>query len=70
MQLKTQMVTVIRLLKRQTVAPSVQWDITDKTKLLLQADYLHDNRLADQGFPTDPITGKPVKTNPKTFMAL
>lgn len=54
-------------LKRQAVAPSVQWDITDKTKLLLQADYLHDNRLADQGFPTDPITGKPVKTNPKTF---
>lgn len=54
-------------LKRQAVAPSVQWDISDKTKLLLQADYLHDDRLADQGFPTDPITGKPVKTNPKTF---
>lgn len=54
-------------LKRQAVAPSLQWDISDKTKLLIQADYLHDNRLADQGFPTDPITGKPVKTNPKTF---
>jgi len=54
-------------LKRQAVAPSLQWDITDKTKLLIQADYLHDDRLADQGFPTDPITGKPVKTNPKTF---
>jgi len=54
-------------LKRQAVAPSIQWDISDKTKLLLQADYLHDDRLADQGFPTDPITGKPVKTNPKTF---
>ncbi|WP_151761008.1 TonB-dependent receptor [Acinetobacter seifertii] len=54
-------------LKRQAVAPSVQWDISDKTKILLQADYLHDDRLADQGFPTDPITGKPVKTNPKTF---
>ncbi|PTV54612.1 TonB-dependent receptor [Acinetobacter seifertii] len=54
-------------LKRQAVAPSVQWDISDKTKLLLQADYLHDDRLADQGFPTDPITGKSVKTNPKTF---
>lgn len=52
------------------MAPSVQWDISDKTKLLLQADYLHDDRLADQGFPTDPITGKPVKTNPKTFMVL
>lgn len=49
------------------MAPSVQWDISDKTKLLLQADYLHDDRLADQGFPTDPLTGKPVKTNPKTF---
>lgn len=54
-------------LKRQAVAPSVEWDISDKTKLLLQADYLHDDRLADQGFPTDPVTGKPVKTNPKTF---
>ncbi|MBJ9740088.1 TonB-dependent siderophore receptor [Acinetobacter oleivorans] len=54
-------------LKRQAVAPSLQWDISDKTKLLIQADYLHDDRLADQGFPTDPITGKPVKTNPKTF---
>ncbi|MGM7369565.1 TonB-dependent receptor, partial [Acinetobacter baumannii] len=54
-------------LKRHAVAPSVQWDITDKTKLLLQADYLHDNRLAAQGFPPDPITGKPVKTNPKIF---
>lgn len=54
-------------LKRQAVAPSLQWDISDKTKLLIQADYLHDDRLADQGFPTDLITGKPVKTNPKTF---
>lgn len=54
-------------LKRQAIAPSLQWDISDKTKLLIQADYLHDDRLADQGFPTDPITGKPVKTNPKTF---
>ncbi|MGN5724140.1 TonB-dependent receptor [Acinetobacter calcoaceticus] len=54
-------------LKRQAVAPSLQWDISDKTKLLIQADYLHDDRLADQGFPTDPITCKPVKTNPKTF---
>lgn len=54
-------------LKRQAVAPSLQWDISERTKLLLQADYLHDDRLGDQGFPTDPITGKPVKTNAKTF---
>lgn len=52
---------------RETVAPSVQWDISDRTTLLLQADYLHDDRLADQGFPMDPLTGKPVRTNPKTF---
>lgn len=54
-------------LKRQAVAPSLQWKISDRTKLLLQADYLHDDRLGDQGFPTDPLTGKPVKTNAKTF---
>lgn len=54
-------------LKRQAVAPSLQWKISDQTKLILQADYLHDDRLGDQGFPTDPITGKPVKTDPKTF---
>ncbi len=42
---------------RETVAPSVQWDISDRTTLLLQADYLHDDRLADQGFPMDPLTG-------------
>ncbi len=52
---------------RETVAPSVQWDISDRTTLLLQADHLHDDRLADQGFPMDPLTGKPVRTNPKTF---
>ncbi len=54
-------------LKRETLAPSIQWDISERTSLLLQADYLHDDRLADQGFPMNPLTGKPVKTHAKTF---
>ncbi|MBF7695390.1 TonB-dependent receptor [Acinetobacter rathckeae] len=55
-------------LERQAVAPSVLWDISDKTKLLVQADYLHDNRLADQGFPLDSSTGRPLALNPKVYL--
>ncbi|WP_273778618.1 MULTISPECIES: TonB-dependent receptor [unclassified Acinetobacter] len=54
-------------LKREAIAPSLQWNVSDQTSILLQADYLHDDRLADQGFPMDPLTGKPVRTNTKTF---
>lgn len=54
-------------IKRQAIAPSLAWDISPQTKLLIQADYLHDRRLADQGMPTDPLTGKPVDTNHKLF---
>lgn len=55
-------------LERQAVAPSVLWDISDKTKLLVQADYLHDNRLADQGFPMDPTTNRPLALDRKVFL--
>lgn len=54
-------------IKREAIAPSIQWNLSDQTSLLLQADYLHDDRLADQGLPMDPLTGKPVRTNTKTF---
>ncbi|SDB82965.1 TonB-dependent receptor [Acinetobacter boissieri] len=55
-------------LERQAVAPSILWDISDKTKLLVQADYLHDNRLADQGFPRNPGTNQPLALNPKVYL--
>lgn len=54
-------------LQREAVASSLLWNISAQTKLLLQADYLHDDRLADHGFPADLMTGKPVRTNAKTF---
>ncbi|MBF7681943.1 TonB-dependent siderophore receptor [Acinetobacter sp. B5B] len=55
-------------LKRQAIAPSMSWDISDKTKLLVQADYLHDDRLADQGFPMDPTTHRPLALDRKVFL--
>lgn len=55
-------------LQRQAISPSVLWDISDKTKLLLQADYLHDDRLADQGVPMDPTTKRPLQLNDKVFL--
>ncbi|MCF9035129.1 TonB-dependent receptor [Acinetobacter nectaris] len=55
-------------LTRQAVAPSIEWDISDQTKLLVQADYLHDNRLADQGFPMNPMTHKPLALDPKVYL--
>lgn len=54
--------------KRQVISPSILWDISSKTKLLLQADYLHDNRLTDQGAPLDPKTGRPIRIDRKIFI--
>ena len=45
-------------LKRQAVAPSVEWKLSDKTKLLFQADYLHDDRLMDVGAPSYSTSSK------------
>lgn len=39
-------------LERQAIAPSVQFNFDADTSLLIQADYLHDKRLADTGIPT------------------
>lgn len=38
-------------LKRQAFSPSIQFNLSPDTTLLVQADYLHDNRLADTGLP-------------------
>lgn len=38
-------------LKRQAIAGAVDWAISGQTKLLVQADYLHDDRLMDLGMP-------------------
>lgn len=38
-------------LERQALAPSIQFNIDSDTTLTLQADYLHDKRLADTGLP-------------------
>ncbi|MEB0137809.1 MULTISPECIES: TonB-dependent siderophore receptor [unclassified Undibacterium] len=45
-------------LRRQTLAPSLLLNLSSATTLLLQADYLHDRRLADQGLPG--YHGRPV----------
>lgn len=55
-------------LKRQVISPSVLWNINHNTALLLQVDYLHDNRLTDQGVPLNPKTGKPIKIDRKIFI--
>ncbi len=55
-------------LKRQVISPSLLWDISDHTQLLLQADYLHDDRLADQGVPVNPATHKALEVGRKQFL--
>ncbi|HWU34014.1 MAG TPA: TonB-dependent siderophore receptor [Methylovorus sp.] len=50
---------------REFIAPSIQFDISEKTRLLLQAEYLDDRRLNDFGVPA--INGRPVKVNIDTY---
>ncbi|EEG09214.1 TonB-dependent receptor [Pseudogulbenkiania ferrooxidans] len=52
-------------LKREAVAPSLQFNFSPNTTLLLQADYLQDKRLADQGVPG--YKGKPVDVPIETY---
>lgn len=46
-------------LQRQTIAPSAKFILSARTFVLLQADTLHDRRLADQGLPS--YHGRPVE---------
>lgn len=50
---------------REFIAPSIQFDISEKTRLLLRAEYLDDRRLNDFGVPA--INGRPVKVNIDTY---
>ncbi|MHC1480344.1 TonB-dependent receptor [Frateuria aurantia] len=52
-------------LQRQAIAPSARFRLGDRTELILQADYLHDKRTADQGIPA--YLGRPLDVNPKTY---
>lgn len=52
-------------LKRQTIAPSVLLAPGEHTRILLQADYLSDRRLTDNGIPA--FQGRPVDVAPSTY---
>jgi catecholate siderophore receptor len=52
-------------LDRQAVAPSVMFKLRPGTTLMLQADYLKDKRLADQGVPS--YQGRPVNVPVETY---
>ncbi|MEO8119801.1 MAG: TonB-dependent siderophore receptor [Rhodoferax sp.] len=52
-------------LERQVIAPSVTFKLQPQTTLTLQADYLKDKRLADQGVPS--FRGRPVDVPIETY---
>ncbi|WP_210009251.1 TonB-dependent receptor [Aquirhabdus parva] len=52
-------------LDRQAIAPSALFKISPDTTVMVQADYLHDKRLADQGVPS--YHGRPVDVPIKTY---
>ena len=52
-------------LRRQALAPSATFKLSPATTLTLQADYLHDKRLADQGVPS--YHGRPVDVPVETY---
>lgn len=52
-------------LNREAIAPSVLIAPGDHTRILLQADYLRDRRLTDNGIPA--FQGRPVDVPPSTY---
>lgn len=52
-------------LERQAIAPSASFVLRPGTSLTLQADYLKDKRLADQGVPS--YRGRPVDVPVETY---
>lgn len=52
-------------LERQSIGGAALLNISDDTKLTIQADYLHDKRLADQGIPG--YKGRPVAVPIETY---
>ncbi|HWU99348.1 MAG TPA: TonB-dependent siderophore receptor [Oxalicibacterium sp.] len=54
-----------QFLEREAFAPSVMFNISSDTSLLLQAEYLHDKRVTDFGIPS--FNGRPIKVDPSTY---
>ena len=54
-----------QFLEREAFAPSLLLKLGDNTKLLLQAEYLHDKRVTDFGIPS--YQGLPVNVAPGTY---
>jgi catecholate siderophore receptor len=52
-------------LERRALAPSVTFKLRPQTSVTVQADYLHDKRLADQGVPS--FRGRPVDAPVETY---
>ena len=52
-------------LKREAIAPSVLLAPSDRTRIILQADYLRDRRLTDNGIPA--FQGRPVDVPASTY---
>lgn len=52
-------------LRREALAPSLLFAPGEKTKILLQADYLRDRRVTDNGIPA--FQGRPVDVDPSTY---
>lgn len=52
-------------LKREAIAPSMLFAPSDRTRILLQADYLRDRRVTDNGIPA--FRGRPVDVSPSTY---
>lgn len=54
-----------QFLEREAVAPSIAFDVSRDTRLMLQADYLSDRRVTDFGVPA--INGRPVAVDSSTY---
>ena len=52
-------------LRREAIAPSVLFAPSDRTQILLQADYLRDRRVTDNGIPA--FQGRPVDVRASTY---
>ena len=51
--------------ERNFIAPSLQLNISEKTRLLFQVENLEDKRVTDFGVPA--INGRPVDVDPETY---
>ena len=52
-------------IRRNGISPTVTFQPSDRTKVVLSAEYFNDLRVADRGIPSQ--SGKPFRTDPSTF---